>query len=165
MALSATVEVQGVREAVRSLNKVEPGLRKAFVEQATRIARPAIEEAQHGYRDVPLSGMTRKWKDQRNGRRLFPYSAARAKAGVKVKVAAGRKDVTIIAVAQINPAATIYETAGRATENRLGRSLGFLMKGRTRVIGPAVYRKRNAISDQMERLVLDAVARVNKELR
>lgn len=165
MGISTTVQVQGVREAVRSLNKVEPGLRKAFTEQAKVIAAPAVEEAKRGYDQVPLSGMARKWAMQSNGRKVFPYSVARAKSGVKVKVAAGRKDIAIISVAQTNPGAAVYETAGRKTDNRLGRSLGYLANGRTRVVGPAVYRKRTPIAQQMERLVLDVVARVNRELR
>lgn len=165
MGLSTTVEVQGIRETVRSLNKVEPGLRKAFTEQARVIADPAVQEARRGYNGLPLSGMARKWTDQRNGRKLFPYSQGRARAGVKVKVTAGRKDIAIISVVQANPAAAVYETAGRANENRLGRSLGYLARGRTRVIGPAVHRKRTPIAQQMERLVLDVVNRVNKELR
>ena len=54
MTTKTSIEVVGVRDAIRSLNKIEPGLRKEFVAQATRIAQPAIQEVQAGYSAVDL---------------------------------------------------------------------------------------------------------------
>jgi hypothetical protein len=49
MTASASIEMTGLKEAIRSLNKVEPGLRKEFTANATQIAQPAIQEVQNGY--------------------------------------------------------------------------------------------------------------------
>jgi hypothetical protein len=49
MTTNTSLEVVGVRDAIRSLNKIEPGLRKQFTKDATRIAQPAIQEVQKGY--------------------------------------------------------------------------------------------------------------------
>ena len=49
MTVNTSIEMTGLKEAIRSLNKIEPGLRKEFTAQATRIAQPAILEAQRGY--------------------------------------------------------------------------------------------------------------------
>lgn len=163
MAASVRTEVVGVRDAVRALNKIEPGLRKQFTSEANRIAQPAIQEVQASYPDLPLSGMARTWNS--SGRRLFPYDVGRARRGVKLKVDAGRNAVAVIRIQQNDPGAAVFESAGRANANPLGASLGSLAPGRTRVLGPAVYRKRREVESEMSQLVLDTVRRVNAELR
>jgi hypothetical protein len=162
MTTNTTIEIQGLKEAIRSLNKVEPGLRKQFVQDASRIAQPAIREVQRGYTQVPLSGMARKW-EQAN-KKIFPFSVARAVSGVKLKVDASREAVSLIYITQTNVAAAVFEAAGRTNQNRLGDSLGQLRPGTTRVLGPAVYRKRGEIEREMLRASMDAIRLVQKEL-
>ena len=162
MTTNTTIEIQGLKEAIRSLNKVEPGLRKQFVQDASRIAQPAIREVQRGYTQVPLSGMARKW-EQAN-KKIFPFSVARAVSGVKLKVDASREAVSLIYITQTNVAAAVFEAAGRTNQNRLGDSLGQLRPGTTRVLGPAVFRKRKEIEREMLRASMDAIRLVQKEL-
>jgi len=59
----------------------------------------------------------------------------------------------------------IFETAGRASRNHLGTMLGAISPGRTRVIGPVVYSKRQEIERVMERFAVQLVNRVNRELK
>ena len=162
MAVGADIQMIGLKEAIRSLNKVEPGLRKQFVQEATAIAQPAIQEAQRGYVKVPLSGMERKW--QQNGKKIFPFSVARAVSGVKLKVDASREAVALIYITQTNAAAAVFESAGRRNPNSLGDSLGRLRPGTTRIIGPAVYRKRKEIEREMQRASQAVIRLVQKEL-
>ena len=152
----------GLKEAIRSLNKIEPGLRKEFVAQATRIAQPAIQEAQRGYQREYLSGMARKWTQ--NGKKIFPFSVARAVSGVKLKVDASREATSLIYITQTNVAAAVFEAAGRANQNRLGDSLGQLRPGTTRVLGPSVFRKRGEIEKEMQSASQAVINRVEKEL-
>ncbi len=163
MSASASIELTGLREAIRSLNKIEPGLRKKFVAQASAIAEPAIREVQAGYTAIPLSGMARNWTD-RTAKKVFPYSIPKAVKGVKLKVDASRTATSLIYITQTYVAAAVFEAAGRATRNSLGDSLGPVMPGRTRVLGPAVFRKRSAIEREMEKASLDVIRRVEKEL-
>jgi hypothetical protein len=163
MTATSNIEIAGIKDAIRSLNKIEPGLRKEFQQEAARIAQPAIEEAQRGYVGVPLSGMAYNWS--KDGKKLFPYDPAKAARGVKVKLDAARNAIAVIVIQQTNVAAAIFEAAGRKTPNRLGQSLGPLPSGRTRIIGPAVYRKRGAITREMEQAALRIVNQVNRELK
>ena len=71
MTANTSLEVVGVRDAIRSLNKIEPGLRKQFTADATRIAQPAIQEVQKSYTQVPLSGMARKWEQKQDIKQLY----------------------------------------------------------------------------------------------
>ena len=163
MTTNTSIEVVGLKEAIRSLNKVEPGLRKEFVAQATAIAQPAIQEVQRGYTKVPLSGMARQW--QQNGKKIFPFSVARAISGVKLKVDASREATSLIYITQTNVAAAVFEAAGRANQNRLGDSLGQLRPNHTRILGPAVFRKRREIEGEMLRATNEVKARVERELK
>jgi len=162
MTTNTSIQVVGVRDAIRSLNKVEPGLRKQFVQDANLIAQPAIQEVQRGYTKVPLSGMARKW--EQNSKKIFPFSVARAVSGVKLKVDASREATSLIYITQTNVAAAVFEASGRANPNSLGDSLGQLKPGHTRVLGPAVFRKRREIEREILKASMDAVSRVQKEL-
>jgi len=164
--MSATLNTQivGVNEAIRSLNKIEPGLRKQFAADITKIAEPAIQETQRRYSalGLPLSGMARNW--QSRGRALFPYNPAKAVRGVKVKLDSDRRRVASILIQQNDAGTAVFESAGRANPNNLGNSLGALPAGRTRIIGPAVYSKAGQIADGIEQATLEVVRRVQREL-
>ena len=42
MTVAIKTEIAGIREAVASLNKIEPGLRKQFAAELNQIAAPAL---------------------------------------------------------------------------------------------------------------------------
>ena len=154
----------GLKEAIRSLNKIEPGLRKEFVAQATRIAQPAIDEVKRGYQREYLSGMARNW--QQSGNKKFPFSIARAVSGVKLKVDASREATSLIYIQQGNAGAAIWESAGRKTSNSLGNNLGSIpAPNHTRNLGPAVFRKRREIEREMQSASQAVINRVEKEFK
>lgn len=165
MPVSAKMEIVGAKEAVRSLNKLEPGLRKQFAADATRIAQPAISEAQRRYSSVgvPLSGMTRNWAS--NGRKIFPYNVSKASRGVKIKLQGDRRVTSVILIEQRDAATAVWESAGRKTTNALGDALGFIKPNTSRVLGPSVFSRRNEISGEMEKAILEVTRRVEKELK
>jgi hypothetical protein len=161
------MEIVGAKDAIRSLNKIEPGLRKEFAAEATRIAQPAIQEAQSQYSriGVPLSGMEGNWTDSRTSRKIFPYNVAKALRGVKVKLQGDRRVTSVILIEQRDVATAVWETAGRKTPNRLGDQLGQLEPNRSRVLGPALFRKRNEVQGEMETAMLNVVRRVEREMK
>jgi hypothetical protein len=159
---STRIEVLGAKDTLKALNKIDKQLRKQFNADAKAVAKPAIEEAQRNYVNMPLSGMARKWNT--NGKQVFPYDKAKAVKGVQIKVDTSRKSSNAIAIQQRDPGTAIFESAGRKTSNRLGDSLGSLAPGRTRILGPSVLRKRREVEQQMKQLVLEASRRVQEEL-
>jgi hypothetical protein len=162
MTVNTTVSVVGVKETINALKKIDPQLQKDFRAQANEIAQPAINAAKDVYTQVPLSGMAYKWNSR--GRQLFPFSVAKAKSGVKLRIDTRRNAVGVILIEQKDPATAIFETAGRANANRLGDQLGFVAAGRTRLIGPAVYKARRGIETQMEKMILDTARVVRQSL-
>lgn len=162
MTVNTTISVVGVKETINALKKIDPQLQKDFRAQANEIAQPAINAAKDMYTQMPLSGMQYKWNSR--GRQLFPFSVAKAKSGVKLRIDTRRNAVGVILIEQKDPATAIFETAGRANSNRLGDQLGFVGAGRTRLIGPAVYKARRGIEAQMEKMILDTARTVRQSL-
>lgn len=162
MTVNTTVSVVGVKETINALKKIDPQLQKDFRAQANEIAQPAINAAKDVYTQLPLSGMQYKWNSR--GRQLFPFSVAKAKSGVKLRIDTRRNAVGVILIEQKDPATAIFETAGRANANRLGDQLGFVGAGRTRLIGPAVYKARRGVEEQMKKMILDTARVVRQSL-
>jgi hypothetical protein len=162
MTVNTTVSVVGVKETINALKKIDPQLQKDFRAQAKEIAEPAIKAAQDMYTQVPLSGMANKWTSR--GRQLFPFTVAKAKKGVQLRIDTRRNAVGVILIEQKDPATAIFETAGRANSNRLGDQLGFVGAGRTRLIGPAVYKARKGVEAEMQKMILDTARTVRQAM-
>ena len=168
MPTSVKTEVLGAKEAIRSLNKIEPGLRRQFAQDATRIAQPAISEAQRRYQSVgwgetQVRGVSKQWTQ--GGRQLLPWSPARASRSVKVRLEGDRRKTAVILIEQRDAGTAILESAGRATQNALGTALGFIKPTTTRILGPALYSKRTEVTGKLEEAMVEVVNRVQKELR
>ena len=166
MTATIKTDLVGVREAVASLNKIEPGLRKQFAAELNQIAAPAIQAAQSRYLalGVPLSGMSRQWSN--NGRKLFPFDPTKAAKGVKVKLDTRRNATGVIVIQQGDPGAAIFETAGRKNSNTLATNLGNTpAQGRTRLFGPAVYSKIRQVTAEIERAALRVINQVDRALK
>ena len=118
MSASATVQVAGVKDTINALRAIDPQLQKDFKADAIAIAQPAVNAAQAVYTQVPLSGMQYKWSSR--GRQLFPFTVDKAVKGVRVKFDSRRNAVGVILIEQKDPAAAIFDTAGRGSANRLG---------------------------------------------
>ena len=164
MTVSTTVSVVGVKDTINALRKIDPQLQKDFRTAATAIAQPAINAAKEMYSQVPLSGMAYNWTSPGRDRKNFPFSVAKAKSGVKLRIDTRRNAVGVILIEQKDPATAIFETAGRANANRLGDSLGFVGAGRTRLIGPAVYKARRGVEAEMEKMILDTARTVRQAM-
>jgi hypothetical protein len=168
---SARIELVGAKEAVRSLNKLEPGLRKQFAAEAQQIAEPAFEEARRRY-------VAQGWGNQRvrnvaygwngpatGGRQLFPFKIERAFKGLKIRLEGDRRRTAVIVLEQRDAATAVLESAGRATSNPLGNNLGPLKANHTRVLGPSLFAKREEVSRELAKRILEVSERVNEELR
>ena len=64
MTTDLTIKVDGVKEAVKYLNQVEPGFRKAYVANMKEIARPMTDAMKSNYDDNRFpSGTKGNWSD------------------------------------------------------------------------------------------------------
>ena len=164
MSAKVDISVVGVKNTINQLRKLDPELQKQFKVDATAIAQPAINAAKAVYTQVPLSGMSRDWKQKKDGRKIKGFDVAKAKNGVQMKFDTRRNAVGVILIIQKDQAAAIFEVAGRKNGNSdsLSRNLSPVQAGRTRLIGPAVYRSRRGIEAAMKSTIAAAARTVER---
>ena len=162
MSAKVDISVVGVKDTINKLGKLDPELQKQFKADATAIAQPAINAAKAMYTRVPLSGMSRDWKQKKDGRKIKGFDVTKAKNGVQMKFDTRRNAVGVILIIQKDQAAAIFETAGRANRNSLSDNLSPVQAGRTRLIGPAVYRARRGIEAAMKSTIAAAARTVER---
>ena len=168
MPASTTVEVVGLKQTINSLRKIDPQLQKDFKADATAIAQPAINAGKAVYTRVPISNFANDWTQKKDGRRIKGFSIDKARNGVKMRFDTRRNAVGVILIEQKDQGAAIFEVAGRKNLNRLDTSLriaGYpVSAGRTRLIGPAVYKARRGIEAEMLKMIKSTITTVQKEI-
>jgi hypothetical protein len=168
MPVNSTVEVVGLKQTINGLGKIDKQLQKDFKSDATQIAQPAINSGKAVYTKVPISNFANDWTQRKDGRRIKGFNVDKAKSGVKMRFDTRRNAVGVILIEQKDQGAAIFEVAGRKTSNRLDNSLriaGYpVSAGRTRLIGPAVYKARRGIEAEMLKMIKTTIATVQKEM-
>ena len=162
MTAAVRTEFVGVANAVKSLRKIDPDLRKQFTRDVKQITRPIVTAAQNSYPTEYLSGMTRRWAPR--GRPVMPYDARKAKSGVQTKVDTRRGAHAVIAVVQRDAAASIVEVAGKRNANPLGTALDRFGKP-SRVMWPAAERNLPAVERELSDAVAVVMRQTSQELR
>jgi hypothetical protein len=164
MTTDLTLQVNGVKDAVKYLNKVEPGFRKAYVANMKEIAKPMTDAMKANYDDNRFpSGTKRNWSP--GGRQVFPLSASNAVRGVGVRVN-NKKQGAAFSVMQKNPAAAIFDIAGRANNNPLGTAFSTKFgRSASRVIWPVFEAKIVALTTEVQKVVDGVMAEANKNLK
>lgn len=155
MAEIIRVEVDGVKDTLRMLRRVDPELRKQFNKDARQVVKPLMDDAKQRYTRVPLSGFNRRWKD------ITPRTIGRYRSGVSFRVNTSDKRGAVFTVLQRNAAASVFDMAGRKGPNQLSRSLERAGWGTaSRVMWPAAESK----GDQAVAELLDLVNKVASRL-
>ena len=167
MSATMTIRVDGVKDTINQLGKIDKELQKQFKADATKIAEPALKAGRESYARLAntedpyaLSGMSRSWTS--DGRKIFPLKVAKSIKGVQMKFDTRRKAVGVILIIQKDVATAVFETAGRKTSNKLGAQLGAIDSGKTRLLQPAVDGARDEIESEMKQLIKDVTKTVQR---
>lgn len=162
MSVSTSIEVNGVRDVLKTLRQVDPQLRKEFDRNARTIVKPIVDDAKRRYTVIPLSGFRRRWATR--GRELTPRPIGRWRSGVGFRVNASKKQRTVFTVQQKQPIAVIYDIAGAAGPNRLASSLQAAGWGTpSRVMWPAYDAKIDQVRDELVDLITEAADRISRK--
>jgi hypothetical protein len=158
------IEVQGLKETLKALRRVDPELRKEFNRNARQVVKPITDLAKSKYTRLPLSGFRREWNYQ--GRELSPRTIGRFRSGVTFQVNTSKKGSSVFVVRQNNALAEIFDMAGRKTPgNPLDRSLRIAGWGSpSRVMWPAAEARITEVQGALLELVEDAAKVINREL-
>ena len=167
MSATMIVRVDGIKDTINQLGKIDKELQKQFKADATKIAEPALDAGRESYKRLAddadpyaLSGMSRSWTA--DGRKIFPLKVAKSIKGVQMKFDTRKKAIGVILIIQKDVATAVFETAGRKTSNKLGAQLGALDSGKTRLLQPAVDGARENIEKEMKQLIKDVTKTVQR---
>jgi len=158
MAVTVKAEVKGGKEALKTLRRIDPEARKQFLKDAKKIADPIISAAKNNYPTEALSGMSRNWRTKQ-GRELFPYSQAKARRNVQLKLDTRARSGGLIKVVQKDVAASIYEVAGRKNP---GSAFNARLSAKTRRPSRALWPAAETNLSKVQAEMLDALREVER---
>ena len=162
-----TIKVFGVKEALKEINGIDRQLRKDINAKSKDIAKPAVDGIKNAYPPQYLSGMARPWSQK--GRQLFPYQQSAARKGVQLKIDTSKKNVSVIRIQQMNPAAAIVDMAGKqggrgAQGGRFVAALKMMFGEPSRVMWPEYEKRGTDLERGMLNVVEDLMTQLNKNL-
>lgn len=175
--MNTTLRVRGVKETLREIRKLDRELEKELKDNVNKVAAPVVDAVKDAYSKagVPLSGMSRRWARTSAGgttRYTFPYKVASAVSGVRIRFDTRRGAIGVIKVQQYNPAASVFEAAGRKNANYLALDLdinqtrGWVSGKPSRILGPVTYKaaRSSGVAAEIKRVFDEAAKRINKRI-
>lgn len=156
--MTASIRVEGVAETLRILQRVDPELRRQLIANLKEVTKPVTNAIKGNYAEELLSGTTRLWAPR--GRTIFPYVRQKAVSGVTTKASSSKRNQTLLAITQKDPAASVFDMAGRKTDNRLAASFDTRFPPPSRVM----WRSYEQADDQLLREVAKVVDKVTGSL-
>jgi hypothetical protein len=160
--MSTSVQVLGLKEALKELNRINPSLRREITRDFKKIVEPVITQAETMLPSgAPLSGMARPWTgnsgvdimswlDDRVKKNLKAFTSGKA---VRDAPSGFRQNLGIFGIRWAGPQATIFDMAAEGT---LGTNLTNTYGQPSRVL----YKAYNAASTDVNRQVTDLVNKV-----
>lgn len=170
MTVRASMEVVGIKDALRELNELDKEARRKITRDFKRITKPVEQTAKSLMpKTAPISGMGRAWKTK-SGFEMFPWGTAGKDtivsqvSGRKPKMFAGH--MTNLATFYIRfkgPTATLFDTSGKgpvptrqgsqmvsAFTNRFGPPSRVLWRAYEQHDGDVVRETQKLIDEMME---------------
>jgi hypothetical protein len=170
--IDTRIEVTGLAEALKTLQRMDPELRKEVVKGMKQAASPLEASARSL---IPEARPLTNWYGWKGG-----WQAANVRKGIKVAFRGGKVrgksgDVfPLLTLRQTNAAGVIYDAAGRSFPGRgtEGALRGKAMVAKlaesgnaSRSMWPAVERNMPQVTAALEDVVGKVTARINTELR
>jgi hypothetical protein len=149
--VTESIRVEGVAETLRVLQRINPELRRELIRNLKQVTRPVTDAIKGNYTDQLLSGTTRNWAPR--GRTIFPYARQKAVSGVKVTASTSKRTQTVLAVTQRDPAASVFDMAGRKTANRLGQAFDTRFPAPSRVMWRSYEQADQGMMDEIQAVV------------
>ena len=166
MIATNSIQVYGVKSALKELNKINPKLRREYTKRYKDIVKPILQQAKIDFpKQPPLSGMGRPHT------RLGAWDGGLVAKGVVAKIDTrkarpGTETVGAFFIVQKTGWGSIYDIAGRNNPG-LPFVQNLMSKGHgpaSRVMWPAYLQNANEIQLKVFELVGDVMNDVNRNL-
>lgn len=179
------VRVYGIKEDLKTLNKLAPDLRRQITKDYKALMQPTISDARNnlpaGIGTTVMRGFGRKW------RHIFPWDKAIASRNISVKIDTRRarkrnldkgaqyETISAFIVQQRNPAGIVFDIAGRggrssSTQKRKGVNYEWnntLIENMEKTFGKAsrsMYPAIEANADNIEDAIKTITEQVERSL-
>ena len=179
------IQVYGIKEDLKTLNKLAPDLRRDITKSYRALMQPIISDARNnlpaGIGQTVMRGFGRKW------RHIFPWDKAIANRSITVKIDTRRarkrnldkgaqyETLSAFLVQQKNPAGIVFDIAGRggrssSTQKRKGITYDWnntLIENMEKTFGKAsrsMYPAVEKNSDNIEAAIKTITEEVERQL-
>lgn len=175
--IEATINVVGLKEALRELNTIDKKARRKVTQDFKKIAKPIVDDAKAKIPVAPpISGWGRKWTDK--GRQLLPWDGTIGQSYLKARLSTKQpreyggyvRNLAVFYVSWSGAINAIYDMAGRRNqpETPQGRQMIAGLEAKygksSRALWPAYEMNRQEVEKAMQQLVNDVMAQVNRNL-
>lgn len=178
MSAAASIEVIGVKDALRELGKIDKEARRQLTRDYKEIVAPAVNTAKNlTPTSPPLSGMQYNWKSK-SGAQLMPWSDQQSDKAIKPFIS-GKKPKTFsgytshlatFGVRWSAANATIVEMSGRGSvPTEKGQQMVQALSARFgqpgRFLWRAFIQHEREVQQGVQNLVKDLMRQVNEKVR
>jgi hypothetical protein len=177
---SASLEIVGVKEALRQLNKMDKVARRQLTKDYAQIVSPIIAEARElTPAKAPLSGMAYQWKGRgaKQTRPIFPYNAGKSDRAIKPFVS-GKKprqfgnyvsDLATFGVRWSSSDAIVIEMSGRgkvptAKGKQMVQDLSQRYGQPGRFLWRAYLKHEHTVEQEVAKLIKDLMRKVQGDI-
>jgi hypothetical protein len=176
----ATQQIRGLDDALKTLGKMDPVLRREAVKQLKNDVKPIVSAIKAGMPTQPLSNwVAPKQSSARRGRveagrsgaaGLPFWSASKARSGVrpsakKQSVRQMRGKQMLISIRQTNGAAEAYDMAGKVTTSTFTKNLQRRFGDPSRLMWPTVEKHKPQVLASIKKSVDIMEDIINEGLR
>lgn len=174
---TASLDVVGVKETLRTLNKIDKVARRQLTKDYAQIVSTVITEAQAATpQSPPLSGMQYRW-DARRVSQIFPWNNTKSDRSIKPFVS-GKKpraygaytsDLAAFGIKWTAADALTVEMAGRgpaptAKGKQMVQALNARYGTPGRFLWKAYERHEQTVVREVQKLIREAERRIQKEI-
>ena len=175
MAANASIQIYGVKAALKELNTIDTKLRRQVTKDYKQIVSSVVADAKAAMpNQAPLSGMDRGWKTK-SGFEIIPKDGWSTPAAQKmlsakintkkVKEFQGTKvNVGTFRIVWTGTANTIFDIAGRKSSGSFIDRLNARYGRASRILWPAYEKNKTQVEQEMIALVEGVMKEVNRNL-
>lgn len=168
MASDFSIEVVGLKEALKELNDIDKKLRRQVTKDFKKIMEPVIQESYARLpTEPPLRGMKYSWKGQ-SGKELMNWQPMMVRKNLKA-FTSGKKvrdtglgfkqNLAVFGIRWGGPQGTIFDMA---SNGNLGRELTRKYGERSRIVWRVYEMKQAEVERQIKDLVADVMRQVGR---
>ena len=165
--IEARIEVFGLGQALKDLNKIDKVLRRDITKDYKRVTAGVVSDIQSAIPlNYPLSGWQRQW-NLRGSYQVFPWPTDHSvKAYINTKapkeVFGGKVNLSTFAIKWIGAAASFFDFS---SSNRMGAALTAKYGMPSRVVWKAYEANKSELEVEMARIVDRVGEALSRDLR